>query len=179
MNEHQNDTNDVVEFDALAAIAVKNRVQNAKSPANGSGGAGEAGAEELAARVFEAFGELAERYGWVVAQFRDAFDKRRKVMSLRESHPKFGLAFALTELLWQSPTDACFSFTQDASHEVAKVGPDFASEFEHALNCVANKYPRVLRMMSENQGRSSNIPPSIFLGGLLTLYAKNVSVSPH
>jgi hypothetical protein len=179
MNGQQPDTRDVVGFEPVATVTVKNRAHKAKSPVNGSGAASEAGAEKLAGQVFRAFSELVESHGWVVAQFRDAFDKRRKVVSLRESHPRFGLAFALTELLWQSPTDVNFGFTQDTNHKGVSIGSDFISEFEHALNCVANKYPRVLRMMSENQQRSSNVAPSVFLGGLLTLYAKNVSVSPH
>jgi hypothetical protein len=177
MNGQQHDTNEVG-WSATAFI-VKEHAKKAERPVNGSDPLAKSKPHEMADQIFDAFNELIQTSSGVVTRFHEAFIERSKVASLRESHPKFGLAYALTQLLWQSPPDAYFSFTRSASDKPVAVSPGFPEEFRDAVKCVANKYPRVLRMMMENHGRNREIPLRIFLGALLTLYAENVSVSAH
>jgi hypothetical protein len=178
MNGEQHDTNDMAW--SAPAITMEERSKRAEKPAgNGSDPLADSGPHEMAARICNAFNELIETNSGVIVRFYEAFLDRSKVASLRESHPKFGLAYALTHLLWQSPTDACFCFDRTTGREAVRLAPSVVSEFRSAVSCVADKYPRVLRMMMENKRRCPEISFPVFLGGLLTLYAENVSVSPH
>jgi hypothetical protein len=133
--------------------------------------------EEMADRIFQAFLELEDRHAEVVVRFREAFEEREKKKFLKESWQD-GLAYALSELLWKLPPAFCLDLNRAGSGCSSQLAHEFEERFRRALNCVANKYPRVVLIMDENWKQNASLSLPIFLGGLLTLYAENVRVYP-
>ena len=131
-------------------------------------------AEKLAQAVFCAFKEVSHSIPSVVAGFVDAFNERRNDTSLMEADPD-RLTRALAGLLIRIPPQYPRSSLARAERTIPA---DFEKSMKMALDLLAARNERVLRLMRRNQEASGRSLPD-FLASLLQLYSQNKTALPY